>query len=67
MSHDKLVRMANDIATFFASQPGSDQAARVAAHLTDFWGPEMRAELKARAATEEAAMAPLVREALALI
>ncbi|KPQ15992.1 MAG: NAD-dependent formate dehydrogenase delta subunit FdsD [Rhodobacteraceae bacterium HLUCCO18] len=46
MSPEKLVRMANQIATFFASQPGTDQAERVAAHLKDFWGPEMRSELK---------------------
>jgi formate dehydrogenase subunit delta len=46
MSPEKLVRMANQIATFFSSQPGSDQAERVAAHLKDFWGPEMRASLK---------------------
>lgn len=45
MSPDKLIRMANQIAAFFESQPGDDQAARVAAHLTDFWAPEMRAQL----------------------
>jgi formate dehydrogenase subunit delta len=39
MSPDKLVRMANQIATFFSSQPGEDKAERVAAHLKDFWGP----------------------------
>jgi formate dehydrogenase subunit delta len=46
MSPDKLVRMANQIATFFSSQPGEDKVERVAAHLKDFWGPEMRSELK---------------------
>ena len=50
MSPEKLVRMANQIATFFASQPGTDQAERVAAHLKDFWGPEMRSELKSHVA-----------------
>lgn len=46
MSPEKLVGMANQIATFFQSQPGPDQAERVAGHLNDFWGPEMRAALK---------------------
>lgn len=67
MSPDKLIRMANQIATFFHSQPGDDQVERVAAHLKDFWGPEMRDELKACAAGHEAAMDDLVRRALPLI
>jgi formate dehydrogenase subunit delta len=45
MSPNKLVHMANQIATFFASQPREDQAERVAGHLRDFWDPRMRAEL----------------------
>ena len=67
MSHDKLIRMANQIATFFQSQPGSDQAERVAAHLQDFWGPEMRAELKQIAAQDDSGMQDLVKRALPLI
>ena len=50
MSPEKMVRMANQIATFFRSQPGDDQAARVAAHLRDFWEPRMRDQLKAHVA-----------------
>ena len=45
MSPDKMVTMANQIATFFKTQPGDDQADRVAAHLSDFWDPRMRAQL----------------------
>ncbi|MEZ5723032.1 MAG: formate dehydrogenase subunit delta [Paracoccaceae bacterium] len=44
MSPDKMVRMANQIATFFRSQPG-DTAEQVAAHLGDFWDPRMRRQL----------------------
>ncbi|MEZ5910896.1 MAG: formate dehydrogenase subunit delta [Paracoccaceae bacterium] len=47
MSPDKMVYMANQIATFFKSQPGDDQADRVAAHLRDFWDPRMRNQLLA--------------------
>jgi formate dehydrogenase subunit delta len=67
MQPEKLVRMANQIATFFETQPGTDQAARVAAHLTDFWGPEMRNALKDHAATANQDLNPLVKDALALI
>jgi formate dehydrogenase subunit delta len=44
-SPDKLIYMANQIATFFRSQPGTDQATRVAAHIKDFWEPRMRLQL----------------------
>jgi formate dehydrogenase subunit delta len=67
MSPDKLIRMANEIAVFFRSQPGPDQAERVAAHLKDYWGPEMRADLKARAKGHERELHDLVRQALPLI
>lgn len=63
MHPDKLVRMANQIATFFASQPGPDRAARVAAHLNDFWDPRMRAALEAHIAAGGAGLDPLVTQA----
>jgi formate dehydrogenase subunit delta len=50
MSPDKLVHMANQIATFFASQPGNDQVDRIAAHLKDFWDPSMIRALQAHVA-----------------
>jgi formate dehydrogenase subunit delta len=60
--------MANQIATFFASQPGEDQAERVAAHLRDYWGPEMRADLKAQVAAGQAEdLDELARKALPLV
>jgi len=67
MSPEKLGRMANQIATFFQSQPGEDQAERVAAHLNDFWGPEMREALKASAAQDDSGLDDLVKRALPLI
>ena len=42
MQPDKLVRMANQIATFFASQPESVRVAGVATHINKFWEPRMR-------------------------
>lgn len=47
MSPDKMVRMANQIATFFESQPDADKAGRVAEHLIEFWEPRMLAQLEA--------------------
>ncbi len=67
MSPDKLTRMANQIATFFRTQPGPDQAERVAGHLNDYWGPEMRAELKAHAEAHADELDDLVKRALPLI
>jgi formate dehydrogenase subunit delta len=38
----KLIRMANQIATFFASQPEAERVEGVAAHINKFWEPRMR-------------------------
>ena len=46
MPPDKLIYMANQIATFFRSQPGTDQVDRIASHLRDFWDPSMRQSLR---------------------
>jgi len=67
MPPEKLIRMANQIAVFFQSQPGRDRAARVAAHLRDYWDPDMRAALKASAARDDSALNALVKRALPLI
>ena len=54
MSHDedhitstreKLVRMANQIATFFHSKPREEGIAGVAEHINKFWEPRMRRQL----------------------
>lgn len=45
MSPDKMVRMANQIAKFFKTQPGNDQAEKVANHLRDYWDPRMRSQI----------------------
>jgi len=46
MSPEKMVRMANQIATFFKTQPKEDAPTRVAAHITDYWEPRMRKQLR---------------------
>jgi formate dehydrogenase subunit delta len=67
MSRDKLVHMANQIATFFETQPGHDQAYRVAQHLRDYWDPRMRAQIAAIAEAPESGLSPLASEAVALL
>ena len=47
MSNDtdaKLVRMANQIASFFATQPGDGTSGAIQ-HITDFWDPRMRSRM----------------------
>lgn len=63
---EKLVKMANQIAVFFDSQPG-DPAEGVARHINEFWEPRMREGLLAHAATTTAGLSPSVVRALPLI
>jgi formate dehydrogenase subunit delta len=43
MQHsDKIVRMANQIATFFLSQPEATRVPGVSNHINKFWEPRMR-------------------------
>ena len=44
-AHEKLVRMANQIATFFLSQPEDIRMEGVATHINKFWEPRMRGHL----------------------
>jgi formate dehydrogenase subunit delta len=67
MSREKLVHMANQIATFFASQPGADQADRVAQHLRDYWDPRMRARIVEIAAAPDSGLSLLAGQAVALL
>ena len=67
MKTEKMVYMANQIATFFNSQPGGDGAERVAAHINDFWEPRMRTQLLSHAAEGGAGLDPLAAEAIAFI
>lgn len=67
MSPEKMVMMANQIATFFKTQPGSGQAENVAAHINDFWEPRMRSQLIGYAATGETGLDPLVQSALSSV
>jgi formate dehydrogenase subunit delta len=46
--HEHLVKMANDIADYFASEPDRQAATGgIAAHLRRFWEPRMRRRIAA--------------------
>ncbi|SFE71287.1 formate dehydrogenase subunit delta [Roseivivax sediminis] len=64
MSPDKMTHMANQIATFFKTQPGDDGANKVASHINDFWEPRMRAQLFDYVDNGGAGLDPLVLEAV---
>lgn len=64
MQAEKMAMMANQIAAFFETQPGTDGAERVADHINDFWEPRMRSQLLRHAAGGGAGLAPLVMQAI---
>ncbi|WP_159951747.1 formate dehydrogenase subunit delta [Rhizobium sp. 18065] len=71
MSHsgtdEKLVRMANQIATFFASQPQEVRVDGVALHINKFWEQRMRRRFFEMIDAHQEGFLPLVVEAAAKI
>ena len=66
MSAESLIKMANQIGQYFASEPDTELAVKgVRQHIQNFWTPAMRREL---AASQEAhsgvVLHPLVLAAL---
>lgn len=62
-----MVRMANQIASFFASYPHDEGVNGTADHINKFWEPRMRAQLFAHLAKGGEGLAPLVTDAAAQI
>lgn len=61
---EKLVRMANQIASFFRSYPEEEAKAGIHEHIVSFWTPKMRATLLAHADAVAARLDPLVTAAM---
>ncbi|MBV8453057.1 MAG: formate dehydrogenase subunit delta [Deltaproteobacteria bacterium] len=63
-----LVKMANDIGTFYATLPDRNEAINsIAAHLKNFWEPRMRREIidfAKRGAEHDPRLMEIVREAI---
>jgi len=58
-----IIRMANQIASFFASYPHDEAVHGVADHLTHFWDPRMRAHLRELIKAGGNGLSPLALEA----
>jgi formate dehydrogenase subunit delta len=62
---ERLVAMANDIANYFAAEPDHALAVEgIRDHLTKFWDPVMRRQLKAHVTAGGDDLLPLAREAV---
>jgi formate dehydrogenase subunit delta len=64
MTTEKLIRMANQIASFFRPYPEDQAVKGIHDHLTAFWTPGMRAELMADIGQGDDRLDPLVTKAL---
>jgi len=64
MQSEDIVRMANQIASFFAPFPREEALAGIAGHIHDFWDPRMRGALRAHLAAGGDGLSPLVVEAM---
>jgi formate dehydrogenase subunit delta len=66
MNIERLVTMANDIATYFAVEPDHATAVLgVRDHIKRFWDPAMRRQLKDHLKEGGEGMLPLAKEAVA--
>ena len=61
---DKLARMANQIADFYAAMPDEEAVAGVASHLTLYWTPKMIREIIAFADEGHAGLKPIAARAV---
>ena len=63
MKAETLVRMANQMADFFAAQSHDDAVAGIEDHIRKFWDPRMRRAMGEHLAAGAAGLKPLAREA----
>jgi formate dehydrogenase subunit delta len=62
-SDEDLVRMANQIARFYAPYPHDEGLKGTVQHIKDFWEPRMRRAFDALIAKGGAGLSPLALEA----
>ena len=67
MVETKIIRMANQIASYFDSRPEGERVPGIASHINDFWEPRMRTQLLDLLARRAEAFQPDVLESLPLI
>lgn len=61
MKDERLVSMANEIATFFAGEEAATAAQNVANHLRRYWDPRMREQIVAFVAAGGSGLTPEAR------
>ena len=64
MRVEKLVMMANQIATFFSTQGEARAVPQIATHIQNFWDPRMRTAIWDHLAAGGAGLDPLARAAV---
>jgi formate dehydrogenase subunit delta len=64
MSTEKLIRMANQIASFFRSYPEDQALKGIHDHLVAFWTPSMRRALLSYVGQDGGRLDPLVLKAM---
>ena len=64
---DRLIAMANQIASFFASYPHDQGVAGVASHINQFWDPRMRRRFLAAAQARGGELHALVADAVVYV
>jgi formate dehydrogenase subunit delta len=64
---EKLVYMANQIASFFAAQGEAKAVPAIADHIKRFWDPHMRKKFLALVDQPDTTLHPLTRKAVALL
>jgi formate dehydrogenase subunit delta len=67
MNQDRLIKMANQIATFFATQPGDQAAKATAEHIRSFWDPRMRRGIMEHVAAGGEGLDPVALTAVRLL
>jgi formate dehydrogenase subunit delta len=68
MNIDHLIKMANEIGSFFIGESAPGQAPRdVASHLRRFWEPRMRREIIAHLSRGGAGLTDVARDAVAML
>jgi formate dehydrogenase subunit delta len=63
MEHLDIIRMANQIASFFKAYPEEEAVKETAKHLKQFWEPRMRKLLDEHVAKGGEGLEPLVLKA----
>ena len=67
MSIEKLIRMANHIASFFRSYPEDQALKGIHDHIVAFWTPGMQRALLSYAGQDDGKLDPLVVKAMVLM